>query len=982
MTDQVTGLPLPGATVELRDASGSLVATATTGGDGGYDFGTRPAGSYALAFSAPNYSSATAGAVVVAGQATRVDQALVPLAGAIHGTVTNLFTGQPVAGATVTLSQGGAATATTAADASGHYAFSPVAPGVDSLVAASHPDYLVVPSSSASFRLPAGGSATLDLQLKPKLGAIAGTVIDALTRLPIPGATVQIVSPGGLAFATLATGTDGTYSVQEVPPGGPYLLRFSAEGYTPASGSTAVVAGQTAIVDAELMRRQGAITGLVLDRDTRLPIPLAVVRLLDAQGGVEMAPSILSDASGGFAFAAPSAGTYVVHASSPTSGPAAGGYVEIPESSQSVRATLEGEVGGTLLLAPGPAALVGTVLNSVDDQPIPGASVVVARAEGPTIASLSAADDGSFGVSEVTPGTYRVNASREGFWPAGGSVQVPPGQTGTIVLRLTPQDLGGLSGTVTDPAGTPIPDTTITVTSTGQPEITTTTDGGGHYVVPGLSPGQYTVAANHPDYYPADPASVQLVRIAVQDFILRPRPSTFRIETVDERTGRTVMDVDLTVTFAPTEGVIAQRKSDTSGVATVGGLEPGTYVVTGQKPGYASKSERVKVGPNRFVVVRLRLSLALTGVVASRETGEAIPFARVNVYRLSAPTGPGTGHGRRSGGASLPQPSPTGEAPLLGGVLPGAGQAAQPEASESGFVALGMLRPLANSAALQVQRTGVLVATGVADERGHFWFDLADDGDFFVLAESPGWTQIQESDDSGNVTIEGPLMVVELLLTRDAEAEVTPDAAPLPRALPNTGDGSRVTILPRALPNTGDGSQAAMLATEGPVQAGLLATEASAQTSLAGDARRPPALIDIPSLGVFASIVPVGLEADGAMGAPSDPDTVGWYELGPTLAGPGNVILAGHVDWGGRLRVFGWLRQLQPGDVVRVGDSDGNWYDYRVTWSWLVDAEDAPLEEVFGQGPLSELTLITCGGVFDPATHRYLSRLVVRAVRE
>jgi hypothetical protein len=31
---------------------------------------------------------------------------------------------------------------------------------------------------------------------------------------------------------------------------------------------------------------------------------------------------------------------------------------------------------------------------------------------------------------------------------------------------------------------------------------------------------------------------------------------------------------------------------------------------------------------------------------------------------------------------------------------------------------------------------------------------------------------------------------------------------------------------------------------------------------------------------------------------------------------------------------------------------------------------------------VEELTLITCGGTFDQASHQYLSRLVVRAVRE
>ena len=88
------------------------------------------------------------------------------------------------------------------------------------------------------------------------------------------------------------------------------------------------------------------------------------------------------------------------------------------------------------------------------------------------------------------------------------------------------------------------------------------------------------------------------------------------------------------------------------------------------------------------------------------------------------------------------------------------------------------------------------------------------------------------------------------------------------------------------------------------------------------------------------------------------------------------------MDWGGRLRVFGFLRQLEPGDEVLVSNAGGSQLAYRVVWSNLVDAENAPLDEIFDQGPSDELTLITCGGTFDRVTHQYLGRLIVRAVRE
>jgi hypothetical protein len=56
---------------------------------------------------------------------------------------------------------------------------------------------------------------------------------------------------------------------------------------------------------------------------------------------------------------------------------------------------------------------------------------------------------------------------------------------------------------------------------------------------------------------------------------------------------------------------------------------------------------------------------------------------------------------------------------------------------------------------------------------------------------------------------------------------------------------------------------------------------------------------------------------------------------------------------------------------------------YSVSWTrFYPDAETAPLEEIFGQvEPSEELTLITCGGSFDPVQRMYLGRWVVRALR-
>ena len=140
-----------------------------------------------------------------------------------------------------------------------------------------------------------------------------------------------------------------------------------------------------------------------------------------------------------------------------------------------------------------------------------------------------------------------------------------------------------------------------------------------------------------------------------------------------------------------------------------------------------------------------------------------------------------------------------------------------------------------------------------------------------------------------------------------------------------------------------------------------------------------PIRLVIPRLGVAADVVPVGLDDDGAMSAPKDPDEVAWYALGPGMGLMGNVVLAAHVDWAGRQRVFGSLGRLGPGDEVIVWDEIGQQYVYQVEWSRWVDAGGAPVEDIFAQETRPELTLITCGGAFDQSTRQYVDRLIVRA---
>lgn len=140
-----------------------------------------------------------------------------------------------------------------------------------------------------------------------------------------------------------------------------------------------------------------------------------------------------------------------------------------------------------------------------------------------------------------------------------------------------------------------------------------------------------------------------------------------------------------------------------------------------------------------------------------------------------------------------------------------------------------------------------------------------------------------------------------------------------------------------------------------------------------------PKLLRLPAVGIEAAFEYVGLTPEGAMDVPKHPDRVAWYQLGPRPGQSGNAVIAGHVDWAGRVRAFWWLNRLGPGDLVEIIDQNDKSYSFVIQWKRMFNASAAPVQEIFASSTVPEITLITCGGVFDPQTKQYLSRLVVRA---
>ena len=145
--------------------------------------------------------------------------------------------------------------------------------------------------------------------------------------------------------------------------------------------------------------------------------------------------------------------------------------------------------------------------------------------------------------------------------------------------------------------------------------------------------------------------------------------------------------------------------------------------------------------------------------------------------------------------------------------------------------------------------------------------------------------------------------------------------------------------------------------------------------------------IAIPRFGVEAPIVVLGVDDNGVMETPDGPTKVAWYDFSARPGYPvdedgGNAVFSGHVDYYNYGPAVFWnLRNLELEDEIEVGLTDGTMYRYSVISRKQYNAATAPIREIVGDTPTEVITLITCGGTFDPSVGEYDDRVIVRAQR-
>lgn len=146
---------------------------------------------------------------------------------------------------------------------------------------------------------------------------------------------------------------------------------------------------------------------------------------------------------------------------------------------------------------------------------------------------------------------------------------------------------------------------------------------------------------------------------------------------------------------------------------------------------------------------------------------------------------------------------------------------------------------------------------------------------------------------------------------------------------------------------------------------------------------RPGGYLIIPTIGVNASIEPVGVSSDGNLEVPTEKpwDGVGWYQYGPYPGDQGSAVIDGHLDRpGGSPAVFWKLRDLHIGDIVIVVKAGEKPLHFRVSNMKYYAPDNGPLKTIFENTTGIFLNLITCAGQWIPNQHQTTLRLVVYTV--
>ncbi|MER5427770.1 MFS transporter [Streptomyces sp. NPDC002588] len=234
--------------------------------------------------------------------------------------------------------------------------------------------------------------------------------------VPVGGAAVTLISPGGRQLGRAVTDPEGAFAVQ-APGEGTYVLIAAADGHQPQA--TTVVVGATPVTYDVLLSGSSGLAGVVRSTDSGAPVGGAVVIVTDVRGDV--LATAQSNGMGEFAVVDLVPGPVTLAVSSPKHRP-----VALP-----VDVGTTGVTRVDVELRSG-AYVRGTVRGA--GAPLGDARVTLVDAAGNVVASTTTGSDGAYAFSDLDGGPYTVIAT--GYPPRAAGISLADGDVDDHDIEL------------------------------------------------------------------------------------------------------------------------------------------------------------------------------------------------------------------------------------------------------------------------------------------------------------------------------------------------------------------------------------------------------------------------------------------------------------------------------------------------------------------------------------------------------------------
>ncbi len=320
-------------------------------------------------------------------------------------------------------------------------------------------------------------------------GTITGIVTRASDGTPLSGASVQALKSGAVN-GSATTAADGSYSISSLTSG-VYDLSVSATGYLAlVKSSNLVTAAATTTVNLIL----GAPTIGTLSPNSG-PAGLVITVSGSYFGGTQGTSTL----------------TFNGVAAAPTNWSNTNIVVPVPTGATTgpVVITVAGVASNGMTFTVGTGTITGTITRVSDGSAISGATVAALQSN-VSIASTSTGTNGTYTLSNLTPGTYDVRVSASGF---GTSLQANTSVTanGSTTVNASLPSPGTVAGTVTKSDGiTAIAGANVSVIQSADTVSSATTNSTGAYSISNLSAGTYSVQVSASGYTPQTRAGISI----------------------------------------------------------------------------------------------------------------------------------------------------------------------------------------------------------------------------------------------------------------------------------------------------------------------------------------------------------------------------------------------------------------------------------------------------------------------------------------